>query len=623
MPSRSIATSIQPKSQVLRFSSSDLSENPNNFFTADCGTCKANVYRFVENPQTPDNPGRTVYAVWSPSNYANRMAINTSSEVKVPVPFGTIIATQVRLKPGDEDGERATISNFVTENGILKLKIPLVTESPIFLIIGENLPEAPIECPGITSVEPISCDAMRVNWANNGYDGVRLYYVRQSDMPDPANFDIATARFSGELWNTPTATWTSAVITGLTPETDYWFFVVGLERVTNGNVVTEVASNAGCSQAGTTPRCYDFCWTWIQSDWLSHQQFPTRNAFDHLNIPDFCPWNCDNLYSPAGDYWTFSFNNPSANTITINLPGFWNVDMIYLYDVNDIGLFIIQYQDVNGTWHLIDSYLTVKYLDWTILANFAPHDTPIDKLRFTMLTNGNVGEILLCAQPLFGLATESEGTIDEVGYPRITPVNVFGESATTMDIKWDAMPMDDAGNTFFKKYVVRYGTEKDDRGYLVDPHFKEVESDGFTSEIRTSIEKLGNHPHFIHVSVANCDEEACKYSIEVDEELIGLGSHNFETAGDEKTKSEVAPFGQKDILISPNPTNSRFTVYLPEKGFAALELFNLNGKTLQSIPLNEEALSLQISMEALPPGIYFLLAKKKNGEQVYAKVIRQ
>lgn len=572
---------------------SDLSEDPLNFCedcedNSDCEDLKPRVYKFTGS-------GTTVYAVWSPSACANKL-----ENVKIPVPTSTTIATRVKLKAGDPDGVRDVLTSFVTEGGVYKLEVGDVTERPIFIILNASQTESPIPCPAIVAVEPFSCDAVRLTW-NNGstvYDAFRLYYV-EKQSGTPPSFDITTARFYQELENMTGNTWTSAVVANLEAGTEYWFYVVGVQYGDYG----EVVSDATCYEDGKTLNCEDFCWTWIRGNWLSHHYWPTMQAFDHIYTSDFCPWTCDNMKSPGGNNWTWNYTNSAANEITITFPDNWAIDIIYLYDVNDIGLFKIEYQDAanfpNGNWTTVDNYLTVKYLEWTLFTNFAPHSTNIRRLRFTMLDPmANIGEILVCGDDVPGFT--GGGGDDRVRYPRIDSVNIISQTTTDVTIQWQGMPIDSSGTSFFKDYLVRYSAQKDTNGYLINPDFKTVQTNGRDSIIQTTIPKISSRTPEFHVGFRPCEED-CEGSLPSVDALIGFnGSEPFTTSFEEAEQLKTAF----------NPSDGYLDFYLPEDVFdSEMILLDVTGKIVVKMNANFDNYQTRIDMRSLPKGVYFIATK--------------
>lgn len=81
---------------------------------------------------------------------------------------------------------------------------------------------------------------------------------------------------------------------------------------------------------------------------------------------------------------------------------------------------------------------------------------------------------------------------------------------------------------------------------------------------------------------------------------------------------------QNDISVFPNPTTSQLTVKLGSaaKNSYRLELINLSGQLVQLLTIQKSQTSIQIDMEDLPAGIYFLRSDAENFRLNY-KIVKR
>lgn len=71
------------------------------------------------------------------------------------------------------------------------------------------------------------------------------------------------------------------------------------------------------------------------------------------------------------------------------------------------------------------------------------------------------------------------------------------------------------------------------------------------------------------------------------------------------------------LTVSPNPSSGIFRVMLPENHSAAsVEVVNLLGETVKTIPFASAASSVEISLEGEAPGLYFLRMPGTTGARI-------
>ncbi len=77
-----------------------------------------------------------------------------------------------------------------------------------------------------------------------------------------------------------------------------------------------------------------------------------------------------------------------------------------------------------------------------------------------------------------------------------------------------------------------------------------------------------------------------------------------------------------EILVYPNPAQAILYVNLSElDGFNKLNCFDVNGVVVKEITVNSDI--VQLNIEDLPVGIYFLVATNESGERISSKFIKQ
>ena len=73
----------------------------------------------------------------------------------------------------------------------------------------------------------------------------------------------------------------------------------------------------------------------------------------------------------------------------------------------------------------------------------------------------------------------------------------------------------------------------------------------------------------------------------------------------------IGDFPEESLVLYPNPTNGKLTVSGSKFQVSSIEIYDVYGKLLQSVAVNDVAADLDVS--GLPAGLYFARIRTDNG----------
>ena len=143
-----------------------------------------------------------------------------------------------------------------------------------------------------------------------------------------------------------------------------------------------------------------------------------------------------------------------------------------------------------------------------------------------------------------------------------------------------------------------------DNPTIIDDHTFQATVEGYAYKIFDENDSL---THVLPPNLANCESPRINYSLLIESNTIV----------DTEEKLELA----ESITLFPNPTNGKVSVNLPDSSYeSAIFLNDLTGKRIELSNYRfYENKVLELNLEDLPPGIYFL--SFSNGDTFFSKKI--
>lgn len=134
--------------------------------------------------------------------------------------------------------------------------------------------------------------------------------------------------------------------------------------------------------------------TWI-NDLTPTEHLDARRLFDEVALGNpVCGENGIPVSNWGEDY------TPGLGPIIaeVDLQELYNLDAVYLFDIESDGNFKVEYQDANGNWVELFTYFTAPYNEWFKQDNL---NISTQFLRFTKLNNSaKIGEVALFGLPV-------------------------------------------------------------------------------------------------------------------------------------------------------------------------------------------------------------------------------
>jgi hypothetical protein len=188
----------------------------------------------------------------------------------------------------------------------------------------------------------------------------------------------------------------------------------------------------------------------------------------------------------------------------------------------------------------------------------------------------------------------------------------FSKSCVTFSVPCNAS-FTKTGDTAqkFKVFLVNNSTNTTSTTYSWDF------GDGGTSNLRTpthSYSKFGKFRVCLTINDMGCSSTFCD-TIGMDSTGKLLKAGSFELVVIDKTASIGSNKPNSDFTVYPNPTNGKLTVDIGNSStnYETLEVVDAVGKVCKKIPLESGNHLLELDLQLLNPGLYFI--RLSNGEQ--------
>ena len=368
-----------------------------------CNTDCPRVYRFVH----PTDLNQRVYAVWSPSSCGKTFSHNLNLE-------GASSAVLVEMKEGSLMGEMSALTGSSVNVA--------VSESPVFISVGQGLNTSPVPCVNSLAMENSTCNSARISWQTPaGVSTVSVWKLEGSVDLNTIPFNISEAELMGDEIQ---ATNNEFVITGLEQNSTYTIvvFAESADGRTSDPCDLEVLTFANNCKVNIDPN-------WIFAS--SNPSNPPDELFDEQSIDLIC-----GTPTTPNSIWGVDAGNPIPESVSIDLQSQYFVDAIYYYDGSGIGNFTIEFANSpNGPWQILHAGLTVPFDKWITLSNLFSSTTPIRFLRFTADADdeARIGEVIICG--------EDSGNTGAIPPGPVGNLAAVFPSCNAVMLNWDA-PLD-------------------------------------------------------------------------------------------------------------------------------------------------------------------------------------
>lgn len=282
-------------------------------------------------------------------------------------------------------------------------------------LFAENSGTAPTDLEVITFQTPSNGDCNN----NPVPAGVSNFQIIHTDCEEvtlswnlPANQDIAYYKLTAQPDNIalnfgPCSAPIAFDVNNLQPNTNYTFNLSVFDFDNNESTVqtisgTTLAANQ-CSSNNNNGNCNPDCPTFIciEDAWIneisSSVNLDASRLFDepHLGNPV-----CGELGIPNsrwGEEYTPGLGIPPIICI-IDLQQPYNLDAVYIYDIEGEGTFRVEYQDASGNWVTILEHFTQHYNRWIPATDL---NITAQNLRFTKIENqAKIGEVAIFGMPV-------------------------------------------------------------------------------------------------------------------------------------------------------------------------------------------------------------------------------
>lgn len=381
-------------------------------FDADLSPCQSfacnvdcpRVYRFVH----PTDPNQRVYAVWSPSSCGKTFNHSLNLE-------GASSAVLVEMKEGSLYGETSALTGSSVNVS--------VSESPVFISVGQGLNTSVVPCVNNLTMENSTCNSARVSWqAPAGVSTVSVWKIKGSVDLNTTPFNISNAELMGDE----------------VPASNGEFVITGLEQNSVYTIVVFAEGADGRTSEACDVEAVTFdnnCKIDIDPSWVfasSNPSNPPVELFDEQGIDPVC-----GTPTTPTSIWGVDASSPVAELVSIDLQSQYYIDAIYYYDGSGIANFTIEYANSpNGPWQILHTGLTIPFDKWITLSNLVSSTTPVRFLRFTGSPDdeARIGEVIICG-------TDS-GNTGSIPPGPVTNLSAVFPSCNALMLNWDA-PLDD------------------------------------------------------------------------------------------------------------------------------------------------------------------------------------
>ncbi|MBL7825324.1 MAG: T9SS type A sorting domain-containing protein [Saprospiraceae bacterium] len=633
----------------------------------NCGI--SDPYLRVYHFERKDDPTKKIFALWRWGTSATDILPDITCTVGIHQNvFGTTaLATRIEIVNFDENGRK--YGQTVTPNGAY-MDLPFTNklgETPMFIIPGV-FQEDPIT-PLVNQVNAVSvcCGAVRLTWTKpNPFQDPRvvshlIYYTSDpAIVANPDLFEMNQATLFTQTWTT------NVIIPGLVSGATYRFFVIPIDNygnipdLTAPGVLAQISTThtvSDCSvpdnvcqnpqetcilklNDGTNGDCFSTGYGVNEMYTCPNtQQFNLYDrAKETFGLLDQTAGNCDPLNSSyavgcPGNGWTgYNYQNPAANFVEINIGGegtgakYVKVNTIYFYDVQGVGDIVVEYKNCAcPTWQYYTKIKTSKYDQWVAIHNLPTF--PVNALRFVKTSDqANVARIYLCTEPVICTPPLHGYT---PGY--FTGLSVKERESRGAGLSWDALIYNQTNpqSDVMDGYTLRYSTQLDVRGELVNPVELEVEAS--LNEKTVEYQMAGLLPSTTyHVEVIGArlpPYRPCPYPILTNEAYIFPIQKTSFTTLDEGSiirdaGVEVSRLSEFRLEIYPNPGDGLLGIRLPDIGFDKVLITDAQGQAVKVIKVSPVSQNADINITQLPAGLYLLTATGPDGRHISANYVK-
>ena len=346
------------------------------------------ICKFTKNgaASNPTVAGEIVYAVWLPT----KQNLSKSNCI-LKLPPNTTKATMVTTKVGDNNGVRKALT--VVGNSLNPfVSIPVVTENPIYIRLGESITDVTPAAPTLTSATGVSCDAIKLNISTVANRTYCVYYYEKNDKEENGNIPVFDLNDPNLKLFSDNITTPDVLIGGLYLGHDKYHIFVTASA--NGNI-----SNAARIEATTTSCSNNVIITQIDNATISAGD---QELAEVLRTDNFSLCYPIRDYSILTEWVNFS---PSASKVgfikLVNAQGAetsYKIDLVSLLDGNSEGVVQLEWANQNNTFSTgWLSYETIKNNDWQHL----PTNITASRIKITRLDNlGKIRKLILRGVPI-------------------------------------------------------------------------------------------------------------------------------------------------------------------------------------------------------------------------------
>jgi Secretion system C-terminal sorting domain len=338
------------------------------------------LMRFTKNNPSVTNGGDIVYVAWLPTK-TNAIKQDSVKIYLQPSDNAATLATIVSMSVGDINGLRKPF--ILREDAVGKYMVLKLTETPVFIRLGESYLDADANAPRAANSYGISCDAIRVQLSagsvpTNGF--VRAYYYERPKSEAayaPTTLDIANP-FT-KLY-ADTIKCDEFVLTGLKlPHNEYKIYV---EAVDANNTVSPAITITA-----STTTCFN---NYVPVTKMSSNKESVKVQLFNYDTLDFCyPLRRkEGNFNHLGSWTTFS-----PDSVDITLDTIYQLDAISILEGSGVGSFDIKVLNPTTDSILkVIPYAKMAYDEWKTVPLC---DVKAKKLRFVKSANAQMRKIIL------------------------------------------------------------------------------------------------------------------------------------------------------------------------------------------------------------------------------------
>ncbi len=583
------------------------------------------------------NGSNIIYAVWSGTATSRLGMINLPILRKTGQNNEINTSTIITPKVPDENGVRSlhsdiTKTNFNTNSDVYTLNGLAISETPIFILINqqlieENIPKNLPEPPRVTA---LCCGTVKLNWERTVPSPCKysVYYIK--DNPDIVALDLSkmtlySDNIKGDL--------SSITISGLKSGI-YKFWVVPY------NCIGDPSTQDFAQYVGTTPttitntKAVSFTAP-INITYSRPDQFPSyKNMFTIEH-------DCSEVLNEGKDKFC-GLENPvraikSWSDYSKTDLSFYEIDFgkeviiktIYIYHNNGQGSLNFEFKnECCDKWRPIATpYLrTITCEQKNGFESFDNFTTfPVRKLKITKLDeDAKPWKFYFCTEDATCELNikNADPHLPEpikVNYNFINENNVGFSFPTTNVVNGKELyPINTYDIQISSQWI---------GNNLINPMVIPIETN-FDAAIKDVVvsDLLPGTNYKVVVSAALYKRDGCINNYNgYDYTVTG----NFTTKGnngDAQTRKAVSPGNtpmiQPEMIIYPNPTHSDLNISLPSFGYTKFELYDMSGRLLETILHEPASRYHNFETVKLSSGVYILKALGLNNPILNSKFIK-